>query len=66
MDVLPCQLCPAEIEVGEEDPDAALSDLDEHLGTHNLSANERFDQWLAAQLAVRPSTGTLTKRQTED
>ncbi len=32
--ILPCPVCPVEVEVSEEDPDASLSDLWSHLGQH--------------------------------
>ncbi len=53
MTFLPCPACPAEVEVCEEDPEASLSDLWEHLGQHRDAESTREQLFLRAQRNAR-------------
>ena len=55
--LLPCPVCPVEIEVSEEDPDASLSDLWDHLMRHPAaSAPQRERMFVQAQRNAREAT----------
>jgi hypothetical protein len=52
--ILPCPVCPVEIQVSEEDPDASLSDLWDHLLGHPaMSAPYREQMFVLAQKNAR-------------
>src|SRR5580658_8069308 len=48
-ELLPCPACRVKIEVSEEDPDASLSDLWEHLGWHTRDRKRRQELFVRAQ-----------------
>lgn len=50
---IPCPACPERFEVSEEDPDATLSDVWEHLGHHARSRAERERLFIQAQERAR-------------
>lgn len=48
-----CPSCPQRIEASKEDPDAALSDLWEHLGRHTTDRDEHTRLFTEAQEYAR-------------
>jgi hypothetical protein len=50
--ILECPECPERIEVSEEDPDASLSDLWAHLGTHTVNQVRRQALFIKTQVSA--------------
>lgn len=47
--IIPCPRCPRRFEVSEEDPDATLSDLHDHLHRHTRDPDEHTRLFITAQ-----------------